>query len=45
MVRSYVKNHTEVWFENLIERFATNKNIKVKEMLLDLAIHAYRTSP
>lgn len=30
MVRQYVKNHTEVWFENLIERFAQNKNIKVK---------------
>ena len=45
MVRQYLKNHTEIWVESFIERFATNKNHKVKEILIDLVMHAYRTSP
>lgn len=45
LVRQYIKNHTEVWVQNFVERFATSKNIKVKEILLDLVMHAFRTSP
>lgn len=45
LVRQYLKNHTEVWMMNFIERFAVSRNHKVKEMLIDLVMHAYRTSP
>lgn len=45
LVRQYMKNHTEVWMGNIVERFALTKNPKVKEILIDLVMHAYRTSP
>lgn len=45
LVRQYMKNHTEVWVQNIVERFALTKNYKVKEILIDLVMHAYRTSP
>ena len=34
-----------MWVENFIERFATTESPKVKEILLDLFLHAYKTSP
>jgi hypothetical protein len=45
LVRQYIKNHTEVWVKNFVERFALTKNCKVKEILIDLLAHAYKTSP
>lgn len=30
LVRQYIKNHTEVWVHNFVERFAISKNHKVK---------------
>jgi hypothetical protein len=45
LVRQYIKNHTEVWVKNFVERFAMTKNYKVKEILIDLLSHAYKTSP
>jgi hypothetical protein len=45
LVRQYIKNHTDVWVKNFIDRFAATKNGKVKEILIDLMMHAYRTSP
>ena len=30
LVRQYVKNHTEIWVKNFVERFAMTKNYKVK---------------
>ncbi len=45
LVRQYIKNHTEVWVKNFVERFALTKNYKVKEILIDLLSHAYKTSP
>jgi hypothetical protein len=39
------KNHTEIWVENFIERFAQTQNQKIKEILIELLLHAYRTSP
>lgn len=45
LVRQYLKNHTEVWVQNFIERFAQTQNQKIKEILIELFLHAYRTSP
>lgn len=45
MVRHYIKNHTEVWYHNMIEKFAQTTNPKTKELLVDLMAHAYRSSP
>ena len=45
MVRYYIKNHTEVWYQNMIERFAQAQNPKTKELLVDLMAHTYRSSP
>lgn len=45
LVRQYVRNHTEVWIKSFVERFALSRNPKVKEILIDLLAHAYKTSP
>ena len=45
LVKSFLKNYTEVWLENFIEKFGKIRNSKTKEMLIDLIAHAYRTSP
>ncbi len=45
LVRTYAKNHPDVWIANFLERFVKTQNSKIKEMLIDLFVYAYKTSP
>lgn len=45
LVRTYAKNHPEVWIYNFLDRFMKTQNVKIKEMLMDLFTFAYKTSP
>lgn len=45
LVRSYAKNYTDVWINNFLERFSKTNNPKLKEILIDLFMYSYKTSP